>query len=164
MFKIKGQEVGPLDAQINNLNKAITSKQDEIGELEQQWLKEQNELVININERDKLSESATRISKQLSILTQKKMRVDNEIAIQVREKNDLEKELRHLQNDITRMNTMIAKEKTNEENLNNENKLAEIDFVRSLKEKETEAANLQEKVDQTQKDKENLLNELVEVE
>nr|CAH8870254.1 unnamed protein product [Trichobilharzia regenti] len=62
------------------------------------------------------------------------------------------------------MNTMIAKEKTNEENLNNENKLAEIDFVRSLKEKETEAANLQEKVDQTQKDKENLLNELVEVE
>ncbi|CAH8869851.1 unnamed protein product [Trichobilharzia szidati] len=159
-----GQEVGPLDAQINNLNKAITSKQDEIGELEQQWLKEQNELVININERDKLSESATRISKQLSILTQKKMRVDNEIAIQVREKNDLEKELRHLQNDITRMNTMIAKEKTNEENLNNENKLAEIDFVRSLKEKETEAANLQEKVDQTQKDKENLLNELVEVE
>ncbi|CAH8624434.1 unnamed protein product [Heterobilharzia americana] len=159
-----GQEVGPLDAQISNMNKAVAAKQDEIGVLEQQWLKEQNELVMNINERDKLAESVTRISKQLSILTQKKLRVDNEITIQEREKNDLEKELRHLQNDITRMNTMIANEKTNEESLNNENKLSEIDFARSLKEKETEAANLQEKVDHVLKDKEDLLNELVEVE
>ncbi|CAH8651425.1 unnamed protein product [Heterobilharzia americana] len=143
-----GQEVGPLDAQISNMNKAVAAKQDEIGVLEQQWLKEQNELVMNINERDKLAESVTRISKQLSILTQKKLRVDNEITIQEREKNDLEKELRHLQNDITRMNTMIANEKTNEESLNNENKLSEIDFAR----------------DHVLKDKEDLLNELVEVE
>ncbi|CAH8653499.1 unnamed protein product [Schistosoma bovis] len=159
-----GQEIGPLDAQVNNLNKAIGLKQDEIGELEQQWLREQNELVVNINERDKLAESVTRINKQLSILTQKKLRIDNEIAIQGREKNDLKKELKHLQNDITRINTMIAKEKTTEECLDNENKLTEIDFIRSLKEKETEAANLQEKVDKTLKDKEDLLSELVEVE
>ncbi|CAH8651453.1 unnamed protein product [Schistosoma curassoni] len=147
-----GQEIGPLDAQ------------DEIGELEQQWLREQNELVVNINERDKLAESVTRINKQLSILTQKKLRIDNEIAIQGREKNDLKKELKHLQNDITRINTMIAKEKTTEECLDNENKLTEIDFIRSLKEKETEAANLQEKVDKALKDKEDLLSELIEVE
>ncbi|RTG86726.1 uncharacterized protein DC041_0013022 [Schistosoma bovis] len=159
-----GQEIGPLDAQVNNLNKAIGLKQDEIGELEQQWLREQNELVVNINERDKLAESVTRINKQLSILTQKKLRIDNEIAIQGREKNDLKKELKHLQNDITRINTMIAKEKTTEECLDNENKLTEIDFIRSLKEKETEAANLQEKVDKALKDKEDLLSELVEVE
>ncbi|CAH8670716.1 unnamed protein product [Schistosoma rodhaini] len=159
-----GQEIGPLDAQVNNLNKAIGLKQDEIGELEQQWLREQNELVVNINERDKLAESVTRINKQLSILTQKKLRIDNEIAIQEREKNDLKKELKHLQNDITRINTMIAKEKTTEEYLDNENKLTEIDFIRSLKEKETEAADLQEKVDKALKDKEDLLSELVEVE
>ncbi|CAH8673216.1 unnamed protein product [Schistosoma haematobium] len=159
-----GQEIGPLDAQVNNLNKAIGLKQDEIGELEQQWLREQNELVVNINERDKLAESVTRINKQLSILTQKKLRIDNEIAIQGREKNDLKKELKHLQNDITRINTMIAKEKTTEECLDNENKLTEIDFIRSLKEKETEAANLQEKVDKALKDKEDLLSGLVEVE
>ncbi|CAH8676800.1 unnamed protein product [Schistosoma rodhaini] len=159
-----GKEIGPLDAQVNNLNKAIGLKQDEIGELEQQWLREQNELVVNINERDKLAESVTRINKQLSILTQKKLRIDNEIAIQEREKNDLKKELKHLQNDITRINTMIAKEKTTEEYLDNENKLTEIDFIRSLKEKETEAADLQEKVDKALKDKEDLLSELVEVE
>ncbi|VDP01317.1 unnamed protein product [Schistosoma mattheei] len=163
-IKLKGQEIGPLDAQVNNLSKAIGLKQDEIGELEQQWLREQNELVVNINERDKLAESVTRINKQLSILTQKKLRIDNEIAIQGREKNDLKKELKHLQNDITRINTMIAKEKTTEECLDNENKLTEIDFIRSLKEKETEAANLQEKVDKALKDKEDLLSELVEVE
>ncbi|CAH8578989.1 unnamed protein product [Schistosoma turkestanicum] len=159
-----GQEIGPLDAQVNNLNKAVGQKQDEIGELEQQWLREQNELVVNINQRDKLAESVTRINKQLSILTQKKLRIDNEIAIQGREKNDLKKELGHLQNDITRINSMIAKEKTTEEYLNNENKLTEIDFIRSLKEKEIEAANLQEKVHQALMDKEDLLNELVEVE
>lgn len=66
-----------MDAQVNNLNKAIGLKQDEIGELEQQWLREQNELVVNINERDKLAESVTRINKQLSILTQKKLRIDS---------------------------------------------------------------------------------------
>lgn len=76
-FPIKGQEVGPLESMINNLNKALSAKQDEIGELEQQWLKEQNELVLRVNERDELANSVTRLQKQLSILAQKKLRLDS---------------------------------------------------------------------------------------
>ncbi|THD22944.1 Coiled-coil domain-containing protein 40 [Fasciola hepatica] len=159
-----GQEVGPLEATINNLNKALSAKQEEIGELEQQWLKEQNELVLHVNERDELANSVTRLQKQLSILAQKRLRVDNEIAIQERDKAELERELKHLRNNTTRLNALIAKERTAGEHLVNENKLAETDFVRALREKEAEAVEMQSKLDSIKKEREEMLNELVEVE
>ncbi|CAL8088462.1 unnamed protein product [Calicophoron daubneyi] len=159
-----GQEVGPLEALINNLSKAIAQKQEEIGELEQQWLKEQNELVQHVNEREGLVKTMSRLNKQLSILAQKKLRVDNEIAIQERERAELQRELKHLQYDTQRLNFLIAKEKTTGHNLTRENMLAETDFVRALREKEVEAVELQAKVDGLNKEREDMLNELVEVE
>ncbi|KAF5405478.1 Coiled-coil domain-containing protein 40 [Paragonimus heterotremus] len=159
-----GQEVGPLETMINSLTKAVQTKQDEIGELEQQWLKEQNELVRHVNEREGLTRTVERLQKQLTILSQKKLRVDNEIAIQEREKAELERELKHLQYDTVRLNAMIAKEKSTGENLSNENRLAETDFVRALREKEMEAAELQSKVESLRAEREDMLNELVEVE
>ncbi|TGZ70885.1 hypothetical protein CRM22_002944, partial [Opisthorchis felineus] len=68
--------MGPLGAMIANLTKAVQAKQEEIGELEQQWLKEQNELVRQMNERDSLTKTVERLRKQLTILAQKKLRMD----------------------------------------------------------------------------------------
>ncbi|KAF8569867.1 hypothetical protein P879_00823 [Paragonimus westermani] len=163
LYILPGQEVGPLETMINNLTKAVQAKQDEIGELEQQWLKEQNELVRYVNEREGLTRTVERLQKQLTILSQKKLRVDNEIAIQEREKAELERELKHLQYDTVRLNALIAKEKSTGENLSNENRLAETDFVRALREKEMEAAELQSKVESLKAEREDMLNELVEV-
>ncbi|CAH8433419.1 unnamed protein product, partial [Dicrocoelium dendriticum] len=126
-----GQELGPLEVMINTLTKTVQTKQEEIGELEQQWLKEQSELVKYVNDKDNLTKTAERLQKQLTILAQKKLRIDNEIAIQEREKAELQRELKHLQNDTTRLNVLIAKEKCAGENLSNENRLAETDFVRA---------------------------------
>ncbi|TGZ64011.1 hypothetical protein CRM22_006584 [Opisthorchis felineus] len=159
-----GVEMGPLGAMIANLTKAVQAKQEEIGELEQQWLKEQNELVRQMNERDSLTKTVERLRKQLTILAQKKLRMDNEIAVQEREKVELERELKHLQNDTGRLNGLIAKEKVAGENLTNENKLAETDFVRTLRGKEMEVAELQGKLDELKREREEVLNELVEIE
>lgn len=88
----------------------------------------------------------------------------DEIAVQERDKNELERELKHLRNNTTRLNALIAKERSTGEHLINENKLAETDFIRSLRAKEAEAVEMQSKLDSIKKEREDLLNELVEVE
>ncbi|VDN37232.1 unnamed protein product [Dibothriocephalus latus] len=88
-----GVELGPLEIMLNHLTKGIAAKNDEIGSLEQQWLKEQTDLVKH-----------------------------------------------------------------------QENKLAEEDFVRALREKEQETVEMQSKLDAVIKEKEELLSELIETE
>lgn len=63
-----------------------------------------------------------------------------------------------------KINTWISKEKNSEDNLNNQNKFMETDFVLALKEKELETVELQTKIENTQTEREDLLNELVDVE
>lgn len=75
---VKGVEIGPLEATINNLNKSIFAKQNEIENLEHDWLKKQNELVKTVSDKENLSKAVTQMSKQLSLLTQKKIRINSE--------------------------------------------------------------------------------------
>ena len=68
--------VGPLEFQIKTLQRQIKSKGSECLELQQYWLRQQNELVKVIQEAH---EQATEIDikkKQSTILLQKKLRIE----------------------------------------------------------------------------------------
>ncbi len=60
----------------NHLVKGIAAKQEEIGHLEQQWLKEQTDLVKKVKEKEELGEELVRQQCSLGVLAKKKLRLD----------------------------------------------------------------------------------------
>lgn len=71
--------VGPLEFQVKTLQRQIKSKGSECLELQQYWLRQQNELVKVIQEAH---EQATEIDikkKQSTILLQKKLRIEGKV-------------------------------------------------------------------------------------
>ena len=71
-------ELGPLEIQINSLQKSIEAEQQEIGELQQMWLRDQSELVRLAKEKDEQTRDVNTLKKQLTILSQKKLRIESE--------------------------------------------------------------------------------------
>ncbi len=75
---MQGVELGPLEIQINSLQKSIDAQQHETAELQQMWLRDQSELVHLSKEKEKQSQDVENLKKQLTILSQKKIRTEGE--------------------------------------------------------------------------------------
>ena len=83
MCCIQGVELGPLEIQINSLQKSIHAELEEIAELQQMWLRDQSELVRLSKEKESQSVDVENLKKQLTILSQKKMHIESECFISV---------------------------------------------------------------------------------
>ena len=75
---LQGAELGPLEIQINSLQKSIDAEIQEIAEMQQMWLREQSELVQLSKEKDKQSADVDTLKKQLTILSQRKIRTEGQ--------------------------------------------------------------------------------------
>ena len=69
-------ELGPLEIQINSLQKSIDARLQEIVELQQLWLRQQTELVRLSKDQELQATDVTKLKKQWTILTQKKARTE----------------------------------------------------------------------------------------
>lgn len=76
--KAGGIELGPLELEVLNLQKSITQIGKEIFDLEQTWLKEQNELVRLTNEKDVLEKETDAMKLKHTILMSRKLRTESE--------------------------------------------------------------------------------------
>ncbi|WAQ97414.1 CCD40-like protein [Mya arenaria] len=162
--KAGGVELGPLEIQINSLQKSIDARLQEIGELQQLWLRQQTELVRLSKDQEEQDTDVTKLKKQWTILTQKKARTEAEIDGQRRETYDIERSIGNMQNDMVKLNTLLHKEKGSQVMLQQDNILKENDFINSLKDHELESVELQQDLDALKEEKERLLNSLVEAE
>lgn len=72
----QGEELGPLEIQINSLQKSIDAEQSYIIELQQMWLRDQSELVRLMQEKDTQVIDVSNLKKQFTILFQKKLRIE----------------------------------------------------------------------------------------
>ena len=75
--KAGGIELGPFELEIVNLQKSITQIGKEIFDLEQTWLKEQNELVHLTTEKDSLEKDTEAMRLKHTILTSRKLRTES---------------------------------------------------------------------------------------
>ena len=76
LLPFQGVELGPLEIQINSLQKSIDGMLQEITELQQLWLRQQSELVRLAKEKEEQSVDVEKLKKQLTILMQKKIRTE----------------------------------------------------------------------------------------
>ena len=74
-------ELGPLELEEKNLQKEIDDLLLKIMELEQKWLREQNELVRLIHERQKKQFEVKNQNDSFVVLTTKKMRIESKLTL-----------------------------------------------------------------------------------
>ncbi|NXT44052.1 CCD40 protein, partial [Pelecanoides urinatrix] len=159
-----GQELGPLEIEINKLTKQIEEYNSEVMTLQKYWLNLQKELVKLTDEREKQVASLDMLKKQITIMQQKKVRTENEIQQETKEQKDIERHMRNMSNDLIKLNVLINKNNNSFEELQCGNVITENEFVRSLKAAEKESVEMQEKHSQLTEEKNRLLNSLVEAE
>jgi hypothetical protein len=75
--KAGGIELGPLELEVLNLQKSITQTGKDIFDLEQTWLKGQNELVHLTNEKDSLEKETDAMKLKYTILMSRKIRTES---------------------------------------------------------------------------------------
>ncbi|NXJ94969.1 CCD40 protein, partial [Corythaixoides concolor] len=159
-----GQELGPLEMEINKLTKQIEEYNSEVMTLQKYWLNLQKELVKLTHEREEQIASLDMLKKQITIMQQKKVRTENEIQQEAKEQKDIERHMRNMSNDLIKLNVLINKNNNSFEELRYGNIITENEFVRSLKAAEKESVEMQEKHSQLTEEKDRLLNSLVEAE
>ncbi|NXP05998.1 CCD40 protein, partial [Thinocorus orbignyianus] len=164
LSQLGGQELGPLEIEINKLTKEIEECNSEVMTLQKYWLHQQKELVKLTHEREEQLASLDMLKKQFTIMQQKKVRTENEIQQETKEWKDIERHMRNMSNDLIKLNVLINKNSSSAEELQHGNVITENEFVRSLKAAEKESVEMQERHSQLTEEKERLLNSLVEAE
>ncbi|NWU21988.1 CCD40 protein, partial [Dyaphorophyia castanea] len=159
-----GQELGPLELEINQLNKEIEECNSEVMTLQKHWLNEQKELVKLTREREEQITSLDTLQKQIIIMQQRKLRMENEIQQEIKEQKDVERHMKNISNDLIKLNVLINKNNSSFEELQNGKIVTENEFLHSLKAAEKESVEMQERHSQLIEEKERLLNSLVEAE
>ncbi|NXY76669.1 CCD40 protein, partial [Glareola pratincola] len=159
-----GQELGPLEIEINKLTKQIEEYNSEVMTLQKYWLNQQKELVKLTHKREEQLTSLDMLKKQITIMQQKKVRTENEIQQETKEQKDIERHMRSMSNDLIKLNVLINKNNSSFEELQHGNIIIENEFVRALKAAEKESVEMQERHSQLTEEKERLLNSLVEAE
>ncbi|NWR42238.1 CCD40 protein, partial [Regulus satrapa] len=159
-----GQELGPLEIEINQLNKEIEDCDSEAMTFQKYWLNEQKELVRLTREREEQISSLDTFQKQIIIMQQRKLRLENEIQQEMKEQKEVERHMKNMSNDLIKLNMLITKNNSSVEELKNGKIVTENEFMQSLKAAEKESVEMQERHSQLIEEKERLLNSLVEAE
>jgi len=159
-----GEELGPMEVEIASLNKTIEQMDNEINEIEIFWLRQQHELVKLNQEKDQRTKSVKVLTKKVTILEQKKLRVKNEIEGHSQEYRQVQRSIQLLRNQLDKVNTLLHMEENNQDQLEQDNKLQEVEFIAELKELEHKILALQERLEQINQEKSHLQNELIETE
>ncbi|XP_038598055.1 coiled-coil domain-containing protein 40 [Tachyglossus aculeatus] len=162
--QLGGEELGPLEIEIKRQTKQMEEYSSEVLALQMSWLQLQDELVKLTQEREDQLGSVDLFKKQITILEQKKLRTEKKIDQEKAERKDIEHHMRSLGTAMKKLNLLICQNSSSSEELQQGNTITENEFVRSLKVSEREALEMQEKLSQLQDEKEQLLNNLVEVE
>ncbi|EKF32535.1 hypothetical protein MOQ_003609 [Trypanosoma cruzi marinkellei] len=160
----KGEHVGPLEATINSLSRAITEKVNENEALQQEWIKLQTELVNCKNNANEVNEAILELQAEATVLTQKRERLLANIANEKKEITNLENKANAMHIEMKKVNTQLSKNSEDQKNIANEAFLLENDLIRRLQEKKREAIELELKVEETRQTKTDLLEQIMNCE
>lgn len=160
----QGEEAGPLELEIKRLTKLTEEHNAGVAQAQVNWLRLQQELVQATHEREEQLVFLDQLKKEIHIMEQKKLRIENKIQQEKTEQKEIHRHMKDLGNDLIKLNLLLNKNKCNLEGLQQDNLVAETEFVRSLKDAERESIQMQDKLTQLREEKATLLNSLVEAE
>ncbi|XP_055097466.1 coiled-coil domain-containing protein 40 isoform X1 [Symphalangus syndactylus] len=162
--ELGGEEVGPLELEIKRLSKLIDEHNAKVVQAQVTWLRLQQEMVKVTQEQEEQLASLDASKKELHIMEQRKLRVESKIEQEKKEQKEIEHHMKDLDNDLKKLNVLMSKNRCSSEELEQNNRVTENEFVRSLKASERETITMQDKLNQLSEEKATLRNQLVEAE
>nr|XP_055068885.1 coiled-coil domain-containing protein 40 [Misgurnus anguillicaudatus] len=158
------EDLGPLEICAASLCKELEEIGAEVKEQQQLWLWQQGELVRFTEDKQAHNSSLHTLRTQLTILQQTKMRRESEMEQDQRELEDLESQIKAGMADLMKISSLLSKNSDLNQALQQSNSLMEKEFRLKLKEAERELIETQLKLERLNKDKEEVVNRLVEAE
>nr|AAH85159.1 Ccdc40 protein [Mus musculus] len=135
-----------------------------VAEAQMTWLRLQQELVQVTHEREEQLVSVDQLKKEVHIMEQKKLRIESKIAHEKKEQKIVSRHMRDLDNDLSKLNMLLDKNRCSSEELEQNNIATETEFLRTLKDSERETIQMQEKLMELAEEKATLLNSFMEAE
>ncbi|KAI9098134.1 hypothetical protein DFS34DRAFT_704117 [Phlyctochytrium arcticum] len=158
------ESVGPLEATIHNLSKLIQAKEKECSQLSQFWLRSQNELVGMTKRTAEISDQTQDLRMRLTVLSRKKMVVNNAFETELKEIREHQRNIRQLQNDMVKVNTLLTQQAVSQNRLEENNLGLEQEFRAKLKNAELESIHLEQNLEDLKTEKQRALQGLIEAE
>ncbi|KAL2912923.1 Coiled-coil domain-containing protein 40 [Polyrhizophydium stewartii] len=158
------EHMGPLEATIHNLQKLVQTKEQECVQLQQFWLRAQNELVVMTKRSVEITDETQNLKMRLTVLNRKKMVVNNAFETEEKEIREHNRNIRQLQNDMVKINTLLSKQSNIHSQLEETNLELEQEFRARLKQAELESIQMERQLDDLKSEKARALTGLIEAE
>ncbi|KAI8833737.1 hypothetical protein BC829DRAFT_422442 [Chytridium lagenaria] len=164
MARNQDESMGPLEATIHNMTKLVAQKEKDCTQHQQFWLRSQNELVTVTKKSGELAEETSDLKMRLAVLSRKKAVVNNQFETELKEIRDHQRNIRALQNDMVKINTLLSKQSQVQSALEENNLGLEQEFRARLKTAELDSIRMETRIDELRAEKEKALQGLVEAE
>ena len=159
-----GENLGPMEATMKNMNKEVEQKEKENKELQRRWVNWQTELVTAVNENNELTEKTQRLKQEKTLLSARRNRLDQNLHRQKDECCQLAKAMERMHQDMVRINALRDKNSKLHDALVTDNYVLETEIVGELKDLEVEAVTLESKIEARAEEKKRVVAEVVETE
>ncbi|KAJ3219217.1 Coiled-coil domain-containing protein 40 [Dinochytrium kinnereticum] len=164
MARNQDESMGPLEATIHNMTKLVAQKEKDCTQHQQFWLRSQNELVAVSKKSGELAEETSDLKMRLAVLSRRKAVVNNQFETELKEIRDHQRNIRALQNDMIKINTLLSKQSQVQSVLEENNLGLEQEFRARLKTAELDSIRMETRIDDLRAEKEKALQGLVEAE
>ncbi len=158
------EHTGPLEATIHNISKEIAQLNKENSERETTWIRNQKELVETVQKTETERAKVKVLESRCTVLQQMQQRFRNQFEAETKEIKVLKKQIRGLHTAMRKVNDLINVCCEQESQLANAVYCAEGEFAGKLKDLELDSVKMEGVIAKTRAEKEELLNEVVEVE
>jgi chromosome segregation ATPase len=155
-------EMGPLEATIHSLTQSITQMENELIDLQQIWIRTQNELVICTKNLDDIQQILMQSRTRKSVFERKVASIDRDIKREEEESRELRKSCSSLRSQMERLNAALEKNRKSHKQINDSTKETELAFKQQLRESEKECLQLSDKVEKIKNEAEKASEDLVE--
>ncbi|XP_031722936.1 coiled-coil domain-containing protein 40 [Anarrhichthys ocellatus] len=156
------EDLSPLQIKMAALMTQIEELAANIKSDQQLWMKRQRTLVGLSQEIEANSKDMLKLQIEYTTMQQKKISLESQIKVEHREGTELDKNMKILKGDLLKLKTLLSMNRELSQALQQQHALMEADGLHSLKEAEREAIKMRMKHENTQEEKERLLNTLVE--
>uniref|UniRef100_K3WH79 Coiled-coil domain-containing protein 40 n=1 Tax=Globisporangium ultimum (strain ATCC 200006 / CBS 805.95 / DAOM BR144) TaxID=431595 RepID=K3WH79_GLOUD len=164
LSKMEDENTGPLEAMIKNLTKETSNVRVQNLDKQKEWLHTQTALVNLSAESQELGEKNQELKSKTSVLEQKQLRLLNDFDKMRKDIKELKASINGMHNDTVKLNELIAKNSSRQEELLNMNHGLEMEFKRELKDLEAEAIQMEQLAATLKSEKQDILDRIVEVE
>lgn len=164
LSKMEDENTGPLEAMVKNLLKETAGVRAQNLDKQKEWLQTQTALVNLSAESQDIGEKNQELKSKTSVLEQKQLRLQNDFDKMKKDVKELRSSISGMHGDTVKLNELIAKNSSRQEELLNMNHGLELEFKHELKELEAEAMQMEQLAATLKTEKQNLLDRIVEVE